>query len=273
MQHQPGVLEPDREPQARPTVQRAQNIAAARRYVVMGVAGVTALPALAIARAPVHASPFQCVIAVLIALFAFAVGASATRGRVLPLVGVIGAGTGAWLLAQASYPVAAWLVAPVLGFGAGLAAGVLSRGRADAETMDAAPLPTRVPYQHAGEYARARTAVRREAAVRRSLDVSSIAAMLIASAAVAAGLVALRPGSDAMRRWLRALRSSRSRRRVSVSWPSSRRWPAAGAATLAVVALLLPLGTASYIGATTPRVTWFGGLDEPRPAVEQPGRH
>src|SRR2546423_11974396 len=92
------------------------------RTVSGAVAAVVALPALAIAGAPVHASPLQIFIAVGIAVVAFFAATALAAGRVGALVGVAVVGTSAWLLAQVSFPAAAWVVAPALGFGVRLIA-------------------------------------------------------------------------------------------------------------------------------------------------------
>jgi peptidoglycan/xylan/chitin deacetylase (PgdA/CDA1 family) len=238
MQHPPAVIDSGHEAKTLPAPRRRQNSAAlTRRYVASGLAGVAVLPALAVARAPVHATPFQCAIAVVIALFAFAVGALLARVRVLAVLGVLGAGTAAWLLAQASYPVAAWLIAPALGFGAGLVA----RGSLIADVSNA----------HA-----TKMDDRRSATAGRALALG--AALLVALA-----LVGLRAGlgrDAAMAAGALYVALAATLGLAGPASTGSRRWPAAGVAGLAVVALLLPFGTASYIGATTPRVTWFGAL-------------
>src|SRR5437764_7942631 len=90
------------------------------RTIAGAVAGLVVLPALAIAGAPVHASALQMFVAVAIAVLGVIVGTALRGGRVAGLVGVAVVGASAWLLAQVSFPAAAWVVAPALGFGAGL---------------------------------------------------------------------------------------------------------------------------------------------------------
>jgi peptidoglycan/xylan/chitin deacetylase (PgdA/CDA1 family) len=88
--------------------------------------GTLVLPALAIVGAPVHASALQIAVAVAIGV-AVAAGASVLRrGQLLQLAGGAQVCVAAWLLAQASYPVAAWIIAPTLGVGVGL---VMPTGR------------------------------------------------------------------------------------------------------------------------------------------------
>ncbi len=84
----------------------------------MAAAGAVALPPLAVLGAPVHASPLQAAVAALLAI-AVGMAASPLASRWLAPVSIVLAGTAAWLLAQASYPVAAWIIAPLVGIAAG----------------------------------------------------------------------------------------------------------------------------------------------------------
>jgi hypothetical protein len=72
----------------------------------MAAAGAVALPPLAVLGAPVHASPLQAAVAALLGI-AVAMAASPLSMRWLAPVSIVLAGTAAWLLAQASYPVVA----------------------------------------------------------------------------------------------------------------------------------------------------------------------
>ncbi len=191
--------------------------------VARGVAAaVCVLPALAIAGEPVRASLLQCAVAGAIALAAILVASAAPRVRLLAGLGVLGCGTAAWLLAQVSYPVASWLIGPALGLGAGLAA------------------PS--------------------ATIRRRSAASALAAGLAAFAGAGA-LVALRAelGRDA------ALAAGAGAIAVVGAWSiiafeatNRTGWRALFA--VGAVAVVLPLASAAYVGATTPRVTWFGDL-------------
>jgi len=194
--------------------------AVASHYVASGLPGVLVLPALAIAGAPVRATVLQCAISVLIALAVFVSAASFTRPQLAPFA-IIGAGAGAWLLAQASYPVAAWLIAPAFGFGAGLAF--------DSRAFDRA----------AGDL--------------RPLVLQALLAVL-----VTAGLVLLRLASrDAAMAGAAVYVAIAAVLCLATGHRFGGRLSLAG---FAAVALLLPLGTSAYVGATTPRVTWFGSL-------------
>src|SRR5437763_16456291 len=86
------------------------------------VVAVVALPALSIAGAPVHGSALQLFLAVAISAVAFLAAAALALGRIAALVGLVVVAVSAWLLAQVSFPAAAWVVAPAVGFGAGLIA-------------------------------------------------------------------------------------------------------------------------------------------------------
>jgi len=186
--------------------------AASARWLAAAGLGALALPPLAIAGAPVHAKPLQIAVAAVIAVCAAAFATRVRGGRLLPLAGIVAAGVAAWLLAQASYPVAAWLIAPTLGIGAGLASGRPDpRGAAVASAVAVALVTLRI-------------AVGRDAA------------MAAGALAVAA------PG---------ALSALAATARPESIWR---------AASIAAAVVLLVGGTASYIGATTPGVTWFGDL-------------
>lgn len=82
-------------------------------------AGIVAAPAAAIAGAPVHASALQLAVATAIAIVAAIVARWIVRGAFGPIA-VVAGGVAAWLLAQASYPAVAWLIAPTAGVAAGL---------------------------------------------------------------------------------------------------------------------------------------------------------
>jgi peptidoglycan/xylan/chitin deacetylase (PgdA/CDA1 family) len=222
MRVRPDVLDQAELPARRP-IEFGRAGTVAGHYVSSGLPGVLLLPALAIAGAPVHASAFQCAISVLIALVAFGVAARFAARRALAPLAIVGAGCGAWLLAQASYPVAAWLVAPVFGFGAGLA-------------FDdrAFRIGDRGPRGVAAQAA-------------------------LAGGAVIAGLVLLRlitrDAAMAAAAFYVALATA-----CRLAEHGSARGGRVSLAGFAALALLLPLGTSAYIGATTPRVTWFGSL-------------
>jgi peptidoglycan/xylan/chitin deacetylase (PgdA/CDA1 family) len=118
---------------------------ASARWLAAAGLGALALPALAIGGAPVHAKPVQVVVAIVIGLLAAAAATRVRSSRLLPLAGIVAAGVAAWLLAQASYPVAAWLIAPALGVGAGLASGRPDpRGAAVASAVAVALVALRV---------------------------------------------------------------------------------------------------------------------------------
>jgi peptidoglycan/xylan/chitin deacetylase (PgdA/CDA1 family) len=121
------------------------SLAASARWLAAAGLGALALPALAIAGAPVHAKPPQIAVAGGIAVCAAAVATRGRRGRLLPITGILAAGVAAWLLAQASYPVAGWLIAPAVGVGAGLASGRPDpRGAAVASAVAAALIALRI---------------------------------------------------------------------------------------------------------------------------------
>ncbi len=88
--------------------------------VAIAGVGAAVLPAVAIVGAPVHAAVWQAVVAAAIALGAAWLVSRLDGGRFGPLLGVAISGAAAWLLAQVSYPVGAWIIAPMLGCGIGL---------------------------------------------------------------------------------------------------------------------------------------------------------
>ena len=88
-------------------------------WIAAAGAGSVAMAPLAILGPPVHAHLSQAGVALVMAALVAAAVARLTGGRVLLAGGALLVGTAAWLLAQASYPVAAWLVAPVLGMAIG----------------------------------------------------------------------------------------------------------------------------------------------------------
>src|SRR2546425_8294117 len=90
------------------------------RTVSGAVAAVVGLPALSIAGVPVHASALQFSLAISIAAVAFFAAASLASAQLAALAGIAVVGVCAWLLAQVSFPAAALVVAPALGFGGGL---------------------------------------------------------------------------------------------------------------------------------------------------------
>ena len=88
----------------------------ARAFAVAGI-GAVVLPAVATIGAPVHGAIWQGVIGVFVAAAIAAAALRVATAWYLRPVGVVVAGVSCWLLAQASYPVAAWLIAPALGIG------------------------------------------------------------------------------------------------------------------------------------------------------------
>jgi peptidoglycan/xylan/chitin deacetylase (PgdA/CDA1 family) len=179
------------------------------------------LPALAISGKPVSAPPLMAAVAAAIGLAFMSAALPFTSTRLLAPVGVAMVGVAAWLLAQASYPVGAWLVAPTLGVGLVLATApvpVPARGAA-AIAKSLAP-----PIAAAALLALVRYTLGRDA-------VMAAGAAFVAASALGAWIAAPTPG-----RW--------QRRSLYV----------------AVIAPLLALTTTAYIGATTPSATWFGSL-------------
>ena len=117
------MLNPHGREDNRAAVPASAGRAGGRTRVLLPIAaaggGIVALPALAILGDPVHASAGQSGVAMLLAVL---VGIAVSRLASPPMapVAVLAGGTGAWLLAQASYPVAGWVVAPIIGIVAGL---------------------------------------------------------------------------------------------------------------------------------------------------------
>ena len=202
----------------------------ARRFahdVVAVALGAVALPAAATIGAPVHAPVWQGLVGGAIAALAAAASMRAARAGYLQPVGVAIVAVASWLLAQSSYPVAAWLVAPSLGTGVALASG----------------------WAGAGIKAR-----------RRRPPVSAIAVGLAAFVIVATRVALGRDAAMAAGAGIVAASAVLS---VLVSRPT---WSALHhGRTLAAGASLLVLVTAAYIGATTPSVTWFGSLSHHGP--------
>ena len=98
---------------------------------VLGL-GALLLPALAIAGSPVHAKPLHLAVSTMLAIAVWFAASRFVRNSWLALVGVAMGAVSAWLLAQASYPVAAWLVAPTIGLAAAFVSGrpISTGGRA-----------------------------------------------------------------------------------------------------------------------------------------------
>jgi peptidoglycan/xylan/chitin deacetylase (PgdA/CDA1 family) len=138
------------------------------------------------------------------------------------------AGVASWLLAQASYPVAAWLVAPTLGVGVAFACG----GGVD---------PRLAPRQLA----------------RTALPAAAGAGLLIVARAGAGRDVAMACGAAIV-----AVSAAAS---VFGSRAVSRR--ARASLLLAIGGPLVALVTAGYVGATTPSATWFGSLTHHGPRM------
>src|SRR5512135_2153195 len=106
MPHLPDVLDHRSAAPAEPTAPPARSARVWAWLVAAALPGVVVAPALAVAGKPVAASPFQCLIAAVIALVCFLAAASVARGALLCVLGVFSASVACWLLAQASYPVA-----------------------------------------------------------------------------------------------------------------------------------------------------------------------
>ena len=183
--------------------------------------GAIVLPATATIGSPVHAAIWQgvfgAVVAALVALFA----SRFARSWYVPPVGVVMAGVACWLLAQASYPVAAWLIAPVLGLGVAFAGGAAI----DVKRRRASVLGVLSAVAIAAGIVVVRFVAGRDAAM-------ACGAAIVAASGVAS-LIAGRPAVPAG-----------SRRGIM----------------LAIGGPILALATAGYVGATTPSVTWFGSL-------------
>ncbi len=82
--------------------------------------GAVALAPLAVVGSPVHAHLAQAGLALVICAIAAAFEARAGAGRLVVPVGVALCALSAWLLSQASYAGASWVVAPILGLGVGM---------------------------------------------------------------------------------------------------------------------------------------------------------
>jgi peptidoglycan/xylan/chitin deacetylase (PgdA/CDA1 family) len=82
--------------------------------IAAAAAGALLLPALAIAGAPVHASPVYVAAAFVVPAAVWWLASRVSVPRWAPLLAVAMAGVAMWLLAQASYPFAALLIAPML---------------------------------------------------------------------------------------------------------------------------------------------------------------
>lgn len=183
--------------------------------------GAVVLPAVATVGVPVHAPVWQAAVGVLVAGVAVVTAGHTSRRGYERLAGVAMVGTACWLLAQASYPVAAWVVAPTLGLGIALACG----GRnAPLRANSISAVDVGAIGVGAAALVGLRVAVGRDAATAAS-------ALLVSAGAVSAVLMA------------------------SNGPPLAR-----GRRMLLVLGPLLALGTAGYIGATTPSATWFGSL-------------
>jgi peptidoglycan/xylan/chitin deacetylase (PgdA/CDA1 family) len=98
-----------------------------RGAILRGIAsaglGTSALPAVATIGAPVHAPIWQGMVGVAIVGVCAVAAARLAGGKYPRAVGLALIAVACWLLAQSSYPVAAWLIAPTLGIGIALAIG------------------------------------------------------------------------------------------------------------------------------------------------------
>ncbi len=219
MQNQPRIADDKATAPESPLALPHVIISVARYVSVLALASLV-LPSIAIAGAPVHAKPLYLVVAEVIAV---AVWFSASRFLRTPWLAVVGVCTGAlsaWLLAHASYPVAAWVIAPSVGLSAAFVSGRLS--------------------------VIGRTAIAVHAALVAGAVMFLIAVRLADSGetAILGGLVLLFVAAGAR---LLGARKPRSRNKRSTF-------------ALALGGALLALLTAGYIGATTPSATWFGTL-------------
>jgi peptidoglycan/xylan/chitin deacetylase (PgdA/CDA1 family) len=195
---------------------------AARVAVAAAGLGAVVLPAAATIGAPVHAAIWQSVAGTVIAAVVCALALPFARAWYFRPLGVAIAGVAWWLLAQASYPVAAWLIAPTLGLAAAFASG--GGARVGALHGNVMTIPLLLPaVGGAALIIVVRVASGRDGAMACG------AALVAASAAVALfGLP----------------------RHVEGRAPR----------LLAIGGSVIALITAGYIGATTPSVTWFGSL-------------
>ncbi|MBI2723503.1 MAG: polysaccharide deacetylase family protein [Chloroflexi bacterium] len=199
---------------------RVTALRTAARLAAGATAGVMALAPIGIAGGPVHAALRQMMVVGMTAVLAAIVVRPWRTSVVSSMTGAALMLVAAWLLDQASYPVAAWTVAPMLGAGAGMVAAAGWRGRATAA--------------------------------------SGVGAVLVA--ALLAG-VRIRFGRDAVMATGAVFAVAGGVASVAVSRGVQVRASGAtrGIATV-VLAVVLAAGTASWVGATTPGATWFGGL-------------
>lgn len=85
------------------------------RAIATAGIGAVVLPAVAIMGAPVHGAIWQAIVAVSVAAALAAAASRVAMAWYLRPIGIAMAGVSCWLLAQVSYPVGAWLIAPALG--------------------------------------------------------------------------------------------------------------------------------------------------------------
>ncbi len=178
-------------------------------------------------------------IAVGLAAAGFALGSMFAPSRVLAVVGVVVVGACGWLLAQVSFAGAAWVVAVAAGFGAGLIVGVRaivadpSRPARHGEPSTGANAGT--PLQPA------------DALVCAALATATVILIVVrvfdrdAAIAVGAAIAAVSAAA-------------------AIARETQRRWTVRGAIAATALGAVLALGGVAFVGATTPRVTWFGGL-------------
>jgi peptidoglycan/xylan/chitin deacetylase (PgdA/CDA1 family) len=204
-----------------PSANRSDTATMWLRAVAAASFGGFVLPATATIGSPVHAAIWQGVVGAVVGALVAVIASRFARIWYLRPIGVVVAGVACWLLAQASYPVAAWLVAPVLGLGIAFAGGAAL----GADSRRAPVLGLVAAVAAAGCIVAVRFAVGRDAAM-------ACGAAIVAAGAAASLLV------------------------DHPAVPSSGR----RAALLAIGGPILALVTAAYIGATTPSVTWFGSL-------------
>ncbi|MDE3094951.1 MAG: polysaccharide deacetylase family protein [Chloroflexota bacterium] len=195
-----------------------------------GLPGVTVLAAIAIAASPVYASPLRCAVAAAIAFGCWALSARVRAPRLIGLLGLFGALVSAWLLAQASYYAAAWFTAPALGVGIGLVSGAASGAPGGRRPAGA------------GGW-------------KRGAAAAAVASLVVAGLLVGVRALFGRDGAMAAGAAYVAFAGA-----AALLAMPGRRWRAVALAPAAAFSLLLPGVTAAYIGATTPRATWFGSL-------------
>jgi peptidoglycan/xylan/chitin deacetylase (PgdA/CDA1 family) len=198
---------------------------AARVAVAVAAAGLgaVALPAAATIGAPVHAAIWQGAVGALLAAVVCALALPFARAWYFRPLGVAIAGVACWLLAQASYPVAAWLIAPTLGLAVAFASGGVARmGALRGNVMT----------------------------IRLLLPAVGGAALII--------VVRVVSGRDGAMACGAALVAASAAAAALFGLP----WHVEGCAPrlLAIGGSVIALITAGYIGATTPSVTWFGSL-------------